>query len=139
MLDGTHALTILKNMLRLLPSDNATSQYPNGRTYPNLFDAHPPFQIDGNFAATSGITEMLLRSDPRRLTLLPALPEEWADGSVSGLRGMGCTEVSLTWREGRAVQAKIIAGEAAPFPMDIYLGSKKVAVLEKPGETILNF
>ena len=136
--DGNHALRLLKRQLRFVDTGD-TVYTTGGGTYLNLFDAHPPFQIDGNFAATSGIAEMLLRSDPRRLTILPALPEEWADGSVSGLRGMGCTEVSLTWREGRAVQAKILAGEAAPFPMDIYLGSKKVAVLEKPGETILNF
>ncbi|MCC3214429.1 glycoside hydrolase family 95 protein [Chryseobacterium sp. X308] len=107
LLDGNHANKLIKDQLTLVEKDGWGSK---GGTYPNLFDAHPPFQIDGNFGCTSGITEMLLQTQNGFIDILPALPVEWKNGSISGLKAYGGFEVSIIWENNKAKEITIKSG-----------------------------
>lgn len=107
LLDGNHANKLIKDQLTLVEKDGWGSK---GGTYPNLFDAHPPFQIDGNFGCTSGITEMLLQTQNGFIDILPALPDEWKNGEISGLKAYGGFEVNIIWENNEAKEVIIKSG-----------------------------
>ncbi|MGO4262304.1 glycoside hydrolase family 95 protein [Lysobacter sp. TAB13] len=119
--DGEHALKILRMLLG-----------PQ-RTYPNLFDAHPPFQIDGNFGGSSGITEMLLQSWGGSIFLLPALPEAWKTGSVRGLKVRGAAGIDLSWKAGRLTEATLTSVRGGHY--NIVLGKQSLDVELEAGQS----
>jgi alpha-L-fucosidase 2 len=108
LLDGNHAYKLFRNQLRLT-KENDPSYNSGGGVYPNLFDAHPPFQIDGNFAGTAGVIEMLMQSQNNEIHLLPALPEAWRNGSIKGIVAKGNFTVNIDWNGSRLKAATIVS------------------------------
>jgi alpha-L-fucosidase 2 len=125
MHDGNHAYKILGAAFNYIDPLQKKGQMSGGGTYPNLFDAHPPFQIDGNLGGTAGMTEMLLQSQNGEIELLPALPDAWTDGSIKGIKARGNFEVAINWAQGKLSKAtikSIIGGNCrlrTPIPVKV--------------------
>jgi alpha-L-fucosidase 2 len=145
--DGNHAFKILNEQLRLAGAQGTDYHGEGGGTYADMFDAHPPFQIDGNFGGTSGIDEMLLQSSERYVNstepdqdlyvidLLPALPSAWPNGSIHGLKARGGFAVDMDWREGSLVSAKIRS--TGGIEASVRYGSQQEKIHTSPGQTIV--
>ncbi|TCC89082.1 glycoside hydrolase family 95 protein [Pedobacter frigiditerrae] len=137
MKDGNHAYEILNTAFNYIDPTQNKAQMSGGGTYPNLFDAHPPFQIDGNFGGTAGITEMLMQSHEGEISLLPALPDAWPNGKIKGIKARGNFEIDITWEKGKLSTAKIksiIGGHCrlrTPIPVKLV----EVAIANGGGNT----
>jgi len=139
--DGDHAYKLIRDLLNYVDYNSAGPK--SGGTYPNFFDAHPPFQIDGNFAGTAGMAEMLLQSHLGYIDLLPALPKIWKTGSIRGLKARGGWEVDINWKNGELLTStvkSILGGKCTVYsktPLKL-VGSQLVSERKTNGYS-LNF
>jgi alpha-L-fucosidase 2 len=141
-LDGNHAYKLITDQLRLVGSKLDTVNTKGGGTYPNMLDAHPPFQIDGNFGCTAGIAEMLLQSHDGAVYLLPALPDRWASGAVSGLIARGGFEVAMVWKNRKITQLQIkskLGGNCRLRINQDYLGKNRSTLKLAKGNNFNDF
>lgn len=131
--DGDHAYLMLRSLINVVLETKTIYGERGGGVYPNLFDSHPPFQIDGNFGATAGYCEMLVQSHTGQIHLLPALPKAWTTGKVTGLCARGGFEVSISWKNRRLVSAVIKSN--AGLPCRVVYGDKSWSFETKKGKS----
>ena len=135
--NGNHALELVKRQLTYVdPHEHRT--WKGGGTYPNLFDAHPPFQIDGNLGVCAGIAQMFLQSENDKIKILPALPDAFAEGSVSGLLAKGGVTVGIDWKGGKPTKCTLSSGVSQTVTLVTAYGERKVR-LEAEKETEICF
>ena len=136
LLDAEKAYRTYRTLLRYVSPDEYKGEDARrgGGTYPNLLDAHSPFQIDGNFGGCAGVIEMLMQSTPESVTLLPALPEEWNTGSVEGICARGGFVISMSWKEGRVTSLDIVSRKGGKTT--VYYNGTKRRVSMKAGESV---
>lgn len=133
--DGNHAYKMYRELLHYVEPDGMRTNYSNGGgTYPNLFDAHPPFQIDGNFGGAAAVAEMLVQSTEKEIRLLPALPDAWAEGSVKGICARGGFVISMDWNN-KNLQKVTISSEKGGNTT-LICGNKQLPVSLKEGEKV---
>jgi len=134
--DGNRAYKMYRELLRYVDPDGKKTEKPRrgGGTYPNLFDAHPPFQIDGNFGGAAAVAEMLVQSNENEIRLLPALPDAWSEGSVKGICARGGFEIEMTWNDKKP--EKVIISSKNGGKTTLIFGDKKQEIVLKKGESI---
>jgi alpha-L-fucosidase 2 len=133
--DGNHAYKMYRELLHYVEPDGMRTNYSaGGGTYPNLFDAHPPFQIDGNFGGTAAVAEMLVQSDEKQIRLLPALPDDWDTGSVKGICARGGFEISMEWKNKTLIKLKVKSAKGGSTT--IVCGDKQKEITLKKGQEI---
>lgn len=138
--DGNRAYKMFRELLRYVDPDGKKTATPRrgGGTYPNLFDAHPPFQIDGNFGGAAAVAEMLVQSDEKEIRLLSALPDAWEEGSVKGICARGGFEIDMNWSD-KKLQKVIVSSKIGGKTTLIFGDKKQEIILEKGEKKEINF
>jgi alpha-L-fucosidase 2 len=127
LLDGNHAYKMYRTLLKYVPPDKKETNYQRGGgTYPNLFDAHPPFQIDGNFGGAAAVVEMLMHSSEKEIRLLPAIPDAWSEGKVEGICARGGFEISMEWKDKKPIMVTVLSKTGGNTML--FHGEKQVSV-----------
>ena len=135
LLDGNHAYKMYRELLKYVEPDGVKTDYvKGGGTYPNLFDAHPPFQIDGNFGGAAAVAEMLIQSTENEIHLLPALPDVWSEGSVKGICARGGFVVSMEWKDKVIKSLEVSAKYGGKTTL--FYGTEKKEIALKAGQTL---